>query len=43
MSIDGRKVLEMPVTLETSVDVSGLPQGVYILRVGSRTEKIIVK
>ena len=43
MSIDGRKVMEMPVTLEASVDVSGLPQGVYILRVGSRTEKIIVK
>ena len=43
MSIDGRKVMEVPVTLETPVDVSRLPQGVYILRVGSRTEKIIIK
>ena len=43
MSIDGRKVMEMPVTLEASIDVSGMPQGVYILRVGSRTEKIIIK
>jgi subtilisin family serine protease len=43
LSIDGRKVMEMPVTLESSIDVSGLPKGVYILRVGSRTEKVIVK
>ena len=43
MSIDGRKVMEMPVTLEASIDVSGMSKGVYILRVGSRTEKIIVK
>lgn len=42
-SVDGRLVLQRPVTMETTIDVSGWSQGVYILRVGSRTEKLIIK
>lgn len=42
-SIDGHAVAQFPVTQETSLDVSSWPKGVYILSVGSRTEKVIVK
>jgi subtilisin family serine protease len=41
-SIDGRIVEQRPVTSETTLDVSSWNQGIYILRVGSRTEKLIV-
>lgn len=42
-SADGRKMVQTPVTLETTLDISGWPRGVYILRVGSRSEKLIVQ
>ncbi len=41
--IDGRTVSRFQVSQETSIDVSSWPKGVYMLCVGSRTEKIIVK
>lgn len=43
LSVDGRTVMQMPITQEATLDVSNWPKGVYILRVGSRTEKVIVK
>ena len=43
LTVDGRKVMQTPVTQEATIDVSSWPKGVYILRVGSRTEKVIVK
>ena len=43
LTVDGRKVMQTPVTQEATIDVSNWPKGVYILRVGSRTEKVIVK
>ena len=42
-SIDGHAVAQFPVTHETTLDVSTWDKGVYILSVGSRTEKIIVR
>ena len=39
----GSLVMQMPVTTEASFDVSHLAGGVYILRVGSRSEKLIVQ
>ena len=42
-TIDGRLVHQSPVTTETTLDVKAWNQGIYILRVGSRTEKLIVK
>lgn len=42
-SVDGRLVMQTPVVQETTLDVSGWQRGVYILRVGSRTEKLIVR
>ena len=41
-TIDGRLVRQMPVSIETTLDVSSWDMGIYILRVGSRTEKLIV-
>ncbi len=40
---DGRLILQCPVEQETTLDVSNWQRGVYILRVGSRIEKLIVK
>ena len=40
---DGRLVLQTPVDQETVLDISHWQRGVYILRVGSRTEKLIVQ
>lgn len=40
-TIDGRLQMETPVRTETTLDVSNWRKGVYILRVGSRTEKFI--
>ena len=42
-TIDGRLVRQMPVSIETTLDVSSWDMGIYILRVGSRTEKLVVK
>lgn len=42
-SIDGRLVLQTPVTVETTIDVSSWNRGIYILRAGSRTEKLIIR
>lgn len=42
-SIDGRKVYADRVDGETSIDVSRWAKGVYVLRAGSRTEKLIVR
>ena len=42
-NIDGRLVLQTPVTTDITLDVSSWNQGIYILRIGSRTEKLIVK
>ncbi len=40
---DGHLVLQTPVDQETVLDISHWQRGVYILRVGSRTEKLIVQ
>ena len=42
-SVSGCQVLEMPVDTEASFNVSGWAKGVYIVRVGSRCEKLIVR
>lgn len=42
-TVEGRLILQRPVVIETSLDVSSWPAGLYILRVGSRTGKIIVR
>ncbi len=41
--IDGRRIEQCPVTEQTTLDTSRWPRGVYIVRAGSRTEKLIVK
>ncbi len=41
-TIDGRLVHQTPVAAETTLDASNWNPGIYILRVGSRTEKLIV-
>ena len=42
-TIDGCLVLQTPVIGETTIDVSSWSRGIYILRAGSRAEKLIVK
>ena len=42
-TIDGRRVLQQPIHTEATIDVSRWNNGVYILRVGSRTEKLVVR
>ena len=42
-SMDGRLIMQTPVDLETTIDINGWQPGVYILRIGSRTEKLIVQ
>ena len=42
-SIDGRMIFEMPISGEISIDVSNWQSGIYIIRIGSRTEKFFVK
>ena len=42
-SVSGTRMLEMPVRTEAPFDVSRWNSGVYIVRVGSRTEKLIVR
>ncbi|MBR4739024.1 MAG: S8 family peptidase [Bacteroidales bacterium] len=41
-NISGSLVLETPISTETTLDVSHWAKGVYIVRIGSRTEKLIV-
>lgn len=41
--IDGRLAVKADVDTETTLDTSRWPRGVYIVRVGSRTEKLIVR
>jgi hypothetical protein len=41
--IDGRLTEKMQVSGQTTLDTSRWPRGVYILRSGSRTAKLIVK
>ena len=42
-SVSGSRVMAMPVSTEASFDVNGWTSGVYIVRVGSRCEKLIVR
>lgn len=42
-TMDGRLAHQCPVTGETTLDISSWPCGVYILRAGSRTEKLVVR
>ena len=42
-TVDGRLVLQTPVNQETTLNLDGWARGVYILRVGSRSEKLIVR
>lgn len=43
MSIEGSTMKQIPVAGQTTIDTSSWPRGVYILRCGSRAEKLIVK
>lgn len=42
-TIGGTLMLEMPVDTQASFNTESWPNGVYIVRVGSRTEKLIVR
>lgn len=42
-SVDGRLLQQRTVTHETTFDINGWTPGIYIVRVGSRTEKLIVR
>ena len=42
-TIDGQRVMDIPVDTETTFDTRSWARGVYIVRVGSRTEKLIVR
>ena len=42
-SINGRCLAEQPIDTEATIDLGGWSQGIYIVRVGSRTEKLIVR
>jgi hypothetical protein len=42
-TVEGRLVMQTPVEAEATLDLSGWKGGLYILRVGSRSEKLIVK
>ena len=41
--MDGRRVMQAEVRDEVTLDVSQWSKGVYVVRVGSRTEKLIVR
>lgn len=43
LNITGQEVMQMPVLTEANIDIRQLPAGIYVLRVGSRTEKLIVR
>ncbi len=42
-SVSGQRMLETPIRTQTTLDTSLWPRGIYILRVGGRTEKLIVQ
>lgn len=42
-TMDGRMVIQTPVRQEATLNINGWAPGVYIIRVGSRTEKLIVR
>ena len=42
-ALDGRTMMQTPVSVETTLDVSNWNKGVYILRTGSRTAKLVVR
>ena len=42
-SVDGRTVLQRDVQDSTTIDVAGWNQGIYIIKVGGRTAKMVVK
>ena len=42
-TMDGRMVIQPPVRQEATLNINGWAPGVYIIRVGSRTEKLIVR
>lgn len=42
-SIDGREVKQVKVATEANIDVTGWPEGIYIIKAGSRVGKMIVK
>lgn len=42
-TIQGQEIASQPVTTEGTIDVGQLQSGVYVVRVGSRTEKLIVE
>ncbi|MBP3762521.1 MAG: S8 family peptidase [Bacteroidales bacterium] len=42
-SASGTLMVQTPVSIETTLDVSRWPKGVYIVRTGSRTAKLVVK
>jgi len=42
-SVDGRKVMQRDVTDNTTINVNGWDKGIYIVKVGSRTGKMVVR
>ncbi len=40
-SMEGRIMMQQEVTLEGQIDISALPHGIYIVRCGARTSKLI--
>ena len=42
-TVAGRRIMTTPVTTETSLDTRSWPRGIYIVKVGSRVEKLIVR
>lgn len=42
-TIDGQRILDTPIETETTFDTRSWARGVYIVHVGSRTEKLIVR
>jgi hypothetical protein len=42
-TISGSLLVDIPVVTETTINVGGWAPGLYIVRVGSRTEKLVVR
>lgn len=42
-TIDGRRLHSQRFTTQCTLDLSGLPRGMYIVRVGARSEKLLVR
>lgn len=41
-AVDGTLMLEQTISTEQTINTSGWPQGVYIVRIGNRVEKLVV-